>query len=246
MRSLAPLLWTITLFLCSCSPPRHRSLIIADDFQNGLSNWSIELEKGGTVRASDGALDIDVPAGCTVWLKTHLNAPLAIEYAITAVSAGGPNDRVSDLNCFWMATDTRSPRDLFATPRSGKFSDYDQLNCYYASLGGNANTTTRFRRYIGQPNNRPLLPHHDLKDPRYLITPNIPYQIRITSTDRLIRFYRDGEKLFQLDDAKPYTHGHFAFRTVSNHMRIHRFRVLKLPPSEAHKKAQLPQSSCAD
>jgi hypothetical protein len=32
----------------------------------------------------------------------------------TPVSAGGVNDRVSDLNDFWNATDVRSPRDLFA------------------------------------------------------------------------------------------------------------------------------------
>ena len=74
------------------------------------------------------------------------------------ISAGGKNDRVSDLNCFWMARDSRNPDDLFAVHRTGKFADYNQLLCYYVGVGGNTNTTTRFRRYIGDANTRPLLP----------------------------------------------------------------------------------------
>ena len=95
------------------------------------------------------AMEIDVPAGCTVWLKQRLDGPVMIEYEATVLRAGGANDRVSDLNCFWMARDSRSPDDLFATPRSGKFADYNPLKCYYVGLGGNTNTTTRFRRYVG-------------------------------------------------------------------------------------------------
>ena len=75
-----------------------------------------------------------------------------IQYEATVVSAGGPNDRVSDLNSFWMATDPRTPEDLFAHDRSGKFAEYNLLDMYYVGLGGNGNTTTRFRRYIGDDN----------------------------------------------------------------------------------------------
>ena len=110
------------------------------------------------------ALVIDVPAGCTVWFKPQLTSPLMIEYEATVISSGGANDRASDLNCFWMARDSRSPDNLFATARSGKFSDYDRLFTYYVGLGGNTNTTTRFRRYIGQQDNRPLLRQNDLRD----------------------------------------------------------------------------------
>jgi hypothetical protein len=134
--------------MLSCSGAGQ--VIVADDFRDDLSKWKVELEKGGVVRASEGALDVDVPGGCTVWLKIPLEGPVLIEYEVTAISAGGANDRVSDLNCFCMATDARSPEDLFATKRSGKFSDYDQLKCYYVGLGGNENTTTRFRRMLGR------------------------------------------------------------------------------------------------
>jgi hypothetical protein len=206
-------------------------LIFADDFKTGLSNWTVELEQGGSVETINGALDIDVPAGCTVWLKRPLDGPLMIEYDATVIRAGGPNDRVSDLNCFWMATDARSPDDLFATHRSGKFSDYDQLLGYYVGLGGNGNSTTRFRRYIGQQNNRPLLPEHDLRDPPHMIAPNVSQKLRLVADGNLIQFYRDGKPLFEMRDPNPYTRGHFAFRTVSNHMRISQFRVYRLRPT---------------
>ena len=50
-----------------------------------------------------------------------------IQYEATVIAASGPNDRVSDLNSFWMATDPQSPTDLFAHPRSGAFADYNTL-----------------------------------------------------------------------------------------------------------------------
>ena len=40
---------------------------------------------------------------------------------------------------------------VFARPRSGAFAEYNDLLTYYVGLGGNRNTTTRFRRYIGDP-----------------------------------------------------------------------------------------------
>ena len=84
-------------------PWKVESVLARDDFGKDLSGWISELEKGGTVQARDGAMEIDVPAGCTVWLKQRLDGPVMIEYEATVLRAGGANDRVSDLNCFWMA-----------------------------------------------------------------------------------------------------------------------------------------------
>jgi hypothetical protein len=202
-------------------------MIFDEPFVEGLPGWRVELEKGGRVVAEGGVLIIDVPGGATVWLERELIGPVVIEYEATMISAGGPNDRVSDLNCFWMARDARSPQDLFATPRSGRFADYDQLLCYYAGIGGNANTTTRFRRYIGEQSRRPLLPEHDLSDAKYLLEPNRPYRIRLEAVGGAIAVYRDGVKLFEMQDAEPYVRGHFGFRTVASHMRIREFRVMR-------------------
>jgi hypothetical protein len=205
----------------------------SDDFRQGDANWLAELQSGGRVEVRDGLLEIDVPAGCTVWFKPRIEGPVLIEYEATVISAGGPNDRVSDLNCFWMATDSRSPDgEIFKTHRSGKFEDYHQLRCYYVGLGGNTNTTTRFRRYIGSPTNRPLLPEHDLTEPQFLIAPNQPQKIQLVACGQLIQYYRDGLKIFELTDSEPYTAGWFALRTVSNHMQIRNFRVMRLDQRE--------------
>lgn len=203
-------------------------VLFQDGFQTSLDHWRAELEKGGTVEARDGELVIDVPGGCSVWFEPELEGPLMIEYEATVVDAGGPNDRVSDLNCFWMAQDGRSPDDFFAAARSGKFSDYDQLLCYYVGYGGNTNSTTRFRRYVGESGNRPLLPEHDLSESEYLLVPNQPQKIQLIAAGAQIAYFHNGRKIFAYEDPEPYTRGRFAFRTVMNHMTIRDFSVYRL------------------
>ena len=206
------------------------AVLYADDFSSLSNQWKSELEKGGRVSAKDGALDIDVPGGATVWFTPPLHGPVMIQYEATAVSAGGPHDRVSDLNCFWMASDSRNPADLFGVKRSGKFSDYNQLLCYYVGLGGNSNTTTRFRRYVGDAVQRPLLPGNDRREKADLLVANKPQLIQLVADGNLIQFYRDGRKIFEFDDPQPYTFGRFAFRTTASHLRIQHFRVFEIQP----------------
>ena len=209
---------------------RVGEILFQDDFRSGLGQWVSELERPGKIAAENGMLDMDVPAGCTLWFKPILTGPAMIEYQAKVIRAGGPNDRVSDLNCFWMAQDKRSPQDLFATKRTGLFHDYDQLLCYYVGLGGNGNTTTRFRRYIGEKNDRPLLPENDLRAATDLIVPNVTQTLRAVACGPLIQFYRDDHRLFQLNDPAPYTNGRFAFRTVDSHIQFSHFRVYRLYP----------------
>ena len=208
--------------------PTPGDLLYADDFDHGTAQWSAELEAGGSVAAADGALSIDVPAGATVWFKPEITGPVRIEYEATVVSRGGPNDRVSDLNCFWMAQDSRSPGNLFGWKRTGKFADYNPLLTYYAGVGGNTNTTTRFRRYVGDPVLRPLRAQDDLRDPADLLVANAPQRITLVADGALIQFHRDGKKLFEMNDPQPYTRGWFAFRTTHSHLLIRHFRVYRL------------------
>jgi hypothetical protein len=212
------------------------ALLFSDDFSNGLGNWTTELEAGGTVSATNGTLTIDVPAGASVWFKSKMTGPVLIEYEATVVSNGGPNDRVSDLNCFWMARDSRSPEDIFGWKRTGKFADYNQLLTYYVGVGGNTNSTTRFRRYVGDPTIRPLRPGDDLKDAADLLVGNVSQKIVLVADGNLIQFYRDGKKLFEMNDPQPYTSGWFAFRTTHSHLVIRDFRVYRLTdaPAPAH------------
>ena len=210
------------------APFRIARILYADDFNRGLSQWVAELEQPGTVEAKSGILQLDVPAGTTVWFRPELRGPVMIQYEATLIRNGGPNDRVSDLNCFWMATDARSPKDLFTTKRSGKFADYNQLRAYYVGQGGNADTTTRFRRYIGDPELRPLLPEHDLASAEVLLKPNVTQKIQLVANRGRIQYYNDGKRIFDFQDAEPYTRGHFALRTTFSHMEVRNFRVYRL------------------
>jgi hypothetical protein len=205
-------------------------LIHRDDFRSGIGQWRIEAERGGRFEARAGVLDIDSPGGVTLWFRHRLESPVAIDYEVTAVAEGGPNDEVSDINCFWMATDSRVPSgDVLARSRSGAFADYDELRTYYAGIGGNRNTTSRFRRYIGRRDDRPLLPRHDLSAGADLIEANRPYRIRLVAQGPRIELLRDGRTMFRLDDPQPYTSGHFGLRTTKSHLRVRDFRVARLP-----------------
>ncbi len=213
---------------------RPGALLYSDDFQHGLDKWRLELEEPGSVTAKDGVLDIDVPAGATIWFRQKLKGPVMISYEATAVSKGGPNDRVSDLNSFWMATDPVSPEDLFAHPRTGAFAGYNALRMYYVGLGGNGNTTTRFRRYIGDAVERPLLPENDLsvaQHPDKGIAANRTQQITLIADGGLIQYWRDNEKIFEMNDLHPYTEGWFGIRTTKNHMQVRKLKVTQLIPS---------------
>jgi hypothetical protein len=208
------------------APPKAGELLYAEDFRAGLSRWTAELEKPGIVKAKDGLLVIDVPAGCTVWFRPELKIPVMIRYLATLVRRGGPNDRVSDLNCFWMARDTRSPDNFFAAQRSGKFADYNQLLAYYVGQGGNYNTTTRFRRYIGDPELRPLLPEHDLTAP--LLEANTEHEILVVADGKHIQYFYDGKVVFDFKDPEPYRQGRFGLRTTFSHLEIRDFRVYRV------------------
>lgn len=190
------------------------------------SAWQVEAERPSTVRFEGGVIDIDTPAGLSLWYKQRLTGPVAIDFDALLVSEGGPNDQVSDLNAFWMATDPAAPGgSVFAKGRSGAFAEYDGLTTYYTGIGGNRNTTTRFRRYIGTPGNRPILPEHDLSAKQFLLVPNQWIHIRLVANGRHIAVERDGQRLFTLEDARPYTGGWFAIRTTKSHLRVRNVRV---------------------
>lgn len=200
------------------TPPPQ--LLAEDGFRHGTGRWHAELELGGTVRAQDGVLDVEAPGGASLWWREPFLGPHEIAFTATPVAEGGPHDRVSDLNVFWGARDSRTPEDLLATRRSGAFAEYDHLTTYYVGLGGNHNTTTRFRRYIGVPGDRPLLA--DRTAP--LLEPNRPYGIRLVMAGGRVEYWCDGELLFGCAD--PCRGGWFAFRTTAAHFRLAGFRVL--------------------
>lgn len=211
----------------AAQPQPNIHLIFQDDFRDAR-NWVSEFENESTLTFANGMADLVAPAGATLWFRQKLSGPVVIEYQVQAVAEGGPYDRVSDLNCFWMATDPQRPDDFFSPPRNGKFETYNTLRMYYVGLGGNRNTTTRFRRYIGDPNVRPLLPENDRSAPEDLVQANAWQTIRLVVNGPDIRYYRDGKELFHYNDPAPYREGWFGMRTTLNHMRVRQFRVWRI------------------
>ncbi|PKA96753.1 hypothetical protein B0O79_0392 [Flavobacteriaceae bacterium MAR_2009_75] len=204
-------------------------LIHQDNFETDLNNWKIEQMEGGQTILKNKKLEIDDAAGCTIWFKEELEGPIMIEYDTFIINQDGPHDRVSDMNCFWMAKDMENQKNLFENSenRHGKFSNYDGLRLYYMGVGGHDNSKTRFRRYKGN-GKRPLLKQHDFSNESYLLKSNTTYHIRIIAYSNIIQYYRNGVKMIDFYDNSPYTKGHFGFRTVNNHMTIDNFKVYKL------------------
>ncbi len=222
----------LILLICGCATPMKQTatdILYQDDFERDLDNWVVEQMPGGSVRVTDGKLEIEDAKGCTVWFRERLEGPIMIEYEVVVIKEGGPHDRGSDLNCFWMAQDPEHRDGLFANSqgRGGRFSNYDSLRLYYVGYGANHNTTTRFRRYTGT-GERPLLPEHDLSDEKYMLTYNVPIKIQLIADGQRIAYMRDGEVIYDVHDPYPYTDGWFGFRTVNNHMTIDNFRVHRI------------------
>lgn len=202
------------------------TVILEEDFSGPLNNerWAPELEapSNSSVQTSKGKLVIDASAGVTVWCKQVLNGNIRIEYDWTVLVDGGKNDRLSDFNQFWMASD---PRNTNLFTRSGRFDKYDSLRLYYVGFGGNGNTTTRFRKYHGD-GQKPVLKEY--LDKSHLLVPNRKYHIAIAVKDGRTTFAVDGEVFFDYTDQTPLKSGYFGFRSTSSRHAIDNFRVYSL------------------
>lgn len=221
--------FVICAWIASTAPGRA-----AEGPLDNLDGWVVEQQAGGSVSARAGVLLIDDKAGATVWWRETLRAPLRIRF--TATMTGGEDRRVSDLNCFWMATDPRSPGDFFdaaKTGRDGRFATYDGLRTYYVGCGGNGNTTTRFRRYDGQ-GARPLRPEHDRKEKEALLEAGRAYRVEITvEKNGRTTWSRDGVVWFDYLDPEPLREGRFGFRTVWSRIEIRDFAIEGLSPARS-------------
>jgi rhamnogalacturonan endolyase len=200
---------------------RHK-LLFTDDFNNPLDTniWVPEIAPlpDSKVYTHNGKLVMDTKGGVTVWLNKPLSGNIIIEFDRKVIVANGKNDRLSDLNMFWMAADPHNP-DLFT--RNGVLEKYDSLQLYYVGIGGNNNSTTRFRKYKGD-GTRTLL--QEYKDTEHLLKPNQTYHIKIVVKDGSTSLWIDGVCYFIYDDPSPLREGYFGFRSTWSHQEISGFR----------------------
>lgn len=200
------------------------SLIYENDFENTLSDFIVEtkLSKTAAVKIENGKLIIDVDCGASVWLNKKLSGNYVIEYSRKVIMENGKNDRLSDLNQFWMANDPKN-HNLFT--REGNFKEYDSLQLYYFGIGGNRNTTTRFRKYLGT-GNRELI--YDFNEDRFLLQPNNTYKIRTVVYNGTTQVFMDGKEYFSYQDRRPLKKGYFGFRTTESRQEIDDLKIYRL------------------
>ncbi|MBQ0074211.1 MAG: hypothetical protein KBT34_08440 [Prevotella sp.] len=199
------------------------------------NNWIVEAEGDAVLSWSkDSVADIHAPGGLTLWNTQPLSGDGVIEYEARIMSDG----RVSDLNCFWMASDPNA-KDVFVNikRRGGKFVNSYTLQLYYMGYGGNYNKTTRFRRYDGDSRGvtevkyRPAILREYLDD-KHLIKGDHWYKIRLENIDGHVRYIIDGECLVDYVDPHPLTHGYFGFRTTLAHAQFRNYKATVLPKAK--------------
>lgn len=203
------------------------------DWKGFDSYWTVESESPDyRVEFVGEGVEIVAPKGLTMWYNKPVEAPCTIEYD-ARVMMEREGDRLSDLNCFWMASDPAA-EDIFArsVERGGKFANCATLQLYYVGYGGNWNSTTRFRRYNGMPDPALL---QEYTDPEHLLEPNRWYHIRLVCEQAPssatgphaghVQYWRDGELLFDFTDPDPLTRGWFGFRTTLSRTQVKNFTV---------------------
>lgn len=201
-------------------------LVFSDDFSGSLdrSRWIAEIAPlpDSSVYTRDGRLVLDTRGGVTVWLNKKLTGNLLIEYRRKVLMAGGPNDRLSDLNQFWMASD---PRANTPFGRDGVFESYDGLRLYYIGIGGNSNTSSRLRKYEGNGQRRLLQEHSDAA---HLLQADRDYLVQTVVKDGSTTVYVDGLRYFSFNDPAPLTAGYFGLRSTESRHEIAAVRVYQL------------------
>jgi rhamnogalacturonan endolyase len=214
------------VLFCTSAPAQTDKLIYSTDFSGQLDKkeWITEIEPKApaTVYTEKSSLILDTRGGVTVWLNKRLTGNIRIEYDRTVLMEGGANDRNSDLNQFWMATD---PRNTNLFTRSGALASYDSLSLYYVGMGGNSNSTTRFRKYNGK-GERQLL--QEYTDTAHLLQPNITYHITTIVKGDETSFWVNGKLYFSYKDASILKEGYFGFRSTKSRQAITNLKVYQL------------------
>ncbi len=178
--------------------------------------WIVESEDPNALKWSRKKITLDTPRGVTLWWKEELKGDYEIEYTRTIILDSGKNDRLSDLNQFWCA-------DAYPFTRSGVFESYDSTRMYYVGMGGNYNTTSRFRRYDGL-GQKPLLQESNIR-----LIPNHSYKVLTRKKGALVEFYLDQELVFSFEDPQPLSDGYFGIRTTWSRQEIKDFKIRSIP-----------------
>ncbi len=199
------------------------------------ANWVAEdHSKKMTAVVEDGSMEIVTPKGLTLWYDEPLEGDYQISYSVKFIMEGGEFDRLSDLNCFWAASDPEFPKDIYERSiwRNGEFEKYNTLNLFYVGYGGNHNSTTRFREYRaefkdqGRDAVKPVLKEYN--NPENRLKPNEWMSVVITVKDGRTSYSMNGVELFSMDIAEGRGDGYFGLRLLQNHTIFKDFSIKSL------------------
>lgn len=208
----------MTSFLAVSCQEEVPSALNASEFDK---YWTVESEDSGySIAFKDDYCEITAPKGLTLWRNEKMSGNVTIEYDACVV-VENESDRLSDLNCFWMATDPGAA-DIWENKaeRGGVFANCASLQLYYVGYGGNWNSTTRFRRYNGEPS-PPII--QEYSDEEHLLQANRWYHIVLKCNNGNTSYTIDGNEIFAWTDPDPLTEGWFGFRTTLSRTRIKNF-----------------------
>jgi Domain of unknown function (DUF6250) len=203
-----------------------KKCVYSDDFSTSYdtTKWfgEVRTNQNNSVSVHNGAMEIDVDYGATVWFKTELKNAWLIEFDRTVPMKNGKNDRLSDFNVFWQATDPHTGKLMGRDPA---FKNYDTLSLYYVGMGGNRNTTTRFRKYKGTSNKDII---QEYTDAAHLLEADKTYHCKIVFKHDTMFYYINDVLFFTYKDVQPLSHGYFGFRTVESRHVIDNFKVYEI------------------
>lgn len=223
MRKILYMTFLAAAILQGCSGNKGGNGLNAEQFSD---YWTVESESPDyQINFRGDTCEIVSPKGLTLWFNEKLSGNIEIEYEATVFDER-EGDRLSDLNCFWMATDPKA-ESIFdrMDERNGVFANCASMKLYYVGYGGNWNSTTRFRRYTGEPDPAII---KEYSDSSHLLRPNHWYDIKLVCNDGNVEYWIDGELLFEYADSDPYTEGWFGFRTTLSRTGIRNFRVKEI------------------
>ncbi|QMV67868.1 methyltransferase [Sphingobacterium paramultivorum] len=193
---------------------------------NEINRWIIELEypDKSHVEASNEGLVIDSYGGATLWLDTLLTGDYLIQYEREISIDKGENKRLSDLNQFWLAQEPHN--EIKLKPRDGRLDSYNDLILFYVGIGGNNNSTTRFRRYDGS-GERILLAEKNEKP--FLLEPGRTDTIStwVRASKKQTEVWMNGRRLF-VEEGIQNTKGYFGLRLTASRQVIKWLTLTKL------------------
>ena len=97
------ILFVLFFVLCSAVASFGQSGLNSREFKK---YWQVESESPGyRVTFSGDTCELLSPKGLTLWRKEKMRQGMTVEYDACVVDEGKPGDRLSDLNCFWLASD---------------------------------------------------------------------------------------------------------------------------------------------